>query len=212
MPSPLTLVFVDYCYTLIALGLHHRCHDVSFCCSLILLFIISPRVCYASSLCLSNTHKHPLLQDHDPLFLPSTRNIQLCLFSKAQFPNKVKLQLQRLSYFTPNMEVLLLPMWSLSIVYRGLTGLEWYSWCWSTITTSADLFLDALLYLGYWNDNFFIPKMLRFSLFVNLSNVHAKIDHVNQRPPFSLTLKTLNTFETLGNVYPWWQPHFKVSN
>lgn len=54
--------------------------------------------------------------------------------------------------------------------------------------------------------------MLRFSLFVNLSNVHAKIDHVNQRPPFSLTLKTLNTFETLGNVYPWWQPHFKVSN
>lgn len=96
MPSPLTLVFVDYCYTLMALGLHHRCHDVSFCCSLILLFIISPRVCYASSLCLSNTHKHPLLQDHDPLFLPSTRNIQLCLFSKAQFPNKVKLQLQRL--------------------------------------------------------------------------------------------------------------------
>lgn len=85
----------DYCYILIAAGLHHRCRDVSIYCSLILLFIIPPHVYYASSL-LSNTHKHLLLWDHDPFFLPSTRNIQLCLFSKAQFPNKVKLQLQRL--------------------------------------------------------------------------------------------------------------------
>lgn len=54
--------------------------------------------------------------------------------------------------------------------------------------------------------------MLCFRLFVSLSNVHAKIDRVNQRPLFSLTLKILNTFETLGNVYPRWQPHFKVSN
>lgn len=42
-----------YCY--IVVGLHHRCHDVSLCCSLILLFIISPHVCYASSLCLIRT-------------------------------------------------------------------------------------------------------------------------------------------------------------
>lgn len=61
-----------------------------------------------------------------------------------------------------------------------------------------------------------LNMMLSFTLFVVLSDLHTKIDHVNQRPPFCLTLKTLNTFETLGNVYPQsiprWQPHFKVSN
>lgn len=159
------LVFVDYCYTLIAVGLHHRCPDVSFCCSLILLLIISPRVCYASSLCLSNTHKHPLLQDHDPLFLPFTRNIQLCLFSKAQFPNKVKLQLQRLwpqlfhtQYGSPASSHVVHEYCLQGTRRLGMVLLMLESHLESFVTTSAELFLDALLCLGYLKWQFLHAK------------------------------------------------------
>lgn len=84
MSSLLPLIFGDYCYTqsVLAEG-HHRCPDLNICLLFILLFIISPLVCYASSLCLSKTHKHTLKHEQQPLFLPFTRNIQLCLFSKA---------------------------------------------------------------------------------------------------------------------------------
>lgn len=165
MPSPLTLVFVDFCYTLIAVGLHHRCHDVSLCCSLILLFIISPQVCYASSLCLSNTHKHPLLQDHNPLFLPSTRNIQLCLFYRAQFPNKVKLQLQRLwpqlfhtQYGSPASSHVV-HEYCLQGTHRlGMVLLMLESHLESFVTTSAELLLDALLCLRYLKGQFLHAK------------------------------------------------------
>lgn len=157
------------------------------------------------------------------------------------------------------MEVLLLPMWSRSIVYRGLTCWGWYSQCSEDDAHAVHLeskchnfswlfrcnicihwkFWKIHFYAGlaslkrqfplakasfHFNVNFAnLPQllysnlnvMLGFHLFAIHSNLHTKIDQGNQRPPCSLTLKTLNTFETLGNVYPQRiprQPHSKVSN
>lgn len=60
---------------------------------LILLFIISSVVCYASSLCLSNTHSN---MTSNPSSFPPPGTFSSVYSSKLHFPNKVKLPLQRL--------------------------------------------------------------------------------------------------------------------
>lgn len=92
MPSLLPLMFGDYRYTqsLIATG-HHRCPDLHICSPLILFFIISPLVYYASSFSLSNTH---LNMTSTPSSFPPPGTFSSVYSPKLHFPNKVKLQLQ----------------------------------------------------------------------------------------------------------------------
>lgn len=77
---------------------HRRCPDLNISSSLALLFIISPLVCSASSLCLSNAHKHTLKHEQHPPppSFPPPGTFSSVYSPKLHFPNKVKVQLQRL--------------------------------------------------------------------------------------------------------------------